>query len=209
MSMPGKSGNTVVRRGGLACHCVGRGPRRPEFDQSSSDTAVPGVVPASEQARLPAYSGDFSDGDPPVAGVGGAGKCRSRTVWPRHRLLSRIFEQAADQLRLVGSTWRTERATTCSRAGSSAWTNIGTLDSSHLPVGGTPSSPTQRLEGFLHHRDGVTMHILNRVRKRRLDLVLKVMEHYDAIRGRRQPGPVGRGRRAVLRRSDASDGGVR
>ena len=87
--------------------------------------------------------------------------------------------------------------------------NIGPLDRSHLPVGGTleQSDATGWMASYALAMASIAA-ILNRTGDRpATDLVIKFLEHFAAIAdAMNAPGRVGRGRRALLRPARHADG---
>ena len=96
--------------------------------------------------QIPAYEWEFSDLNPPVhawAVWRVYNMDRIRTRQGRPRLPRALLPQAAHQFRLVGQQGRPRRATTSSRAASSAWTTSpSSIAATRCDDGRCSSSPT-------------------------------------------------------------------
>ena len=132
---------------------------------------------------LPAYEWDFSDVNPPVQAwaalevfaIDGARDLD---------FLSRVFDKL-----LVNFTWwvnrEDETGNNLFEGGFLGLDNIGPLDRSHLPVGGTlEQSDATGLDGLVRAGDGRDRHRCCSVRgaARPTDLVVKFLEHFAADR---------------------------
>ena len=135
MSMPDKWEYPWFAAWDLAFHCVALAHVDPAFAKYQL------VLLCREwfqhpNGALPAYEWDFSDVNPPVQAWAALevfaidGATRRRLPQPRVR-------QAARQLHLVGEPRRTQSGTNLFEGGFLGLDNIGPLDRSHLPVGGT------------------------------------------------------------------------
>ena len=136
----GQVGVPVVRGVGPGVPLRGAGARRSRVRQVPADPAVPGVVPAPERRAARLRVGLLRR-QPAGAGVGGAGGVRHRRG-PRHRLPQPDLRQAAASTSPGGSTGRTARATTSSRAASSGWTTSARWTARTCRSAAPSSSPT-------------------------------------------------------------------
>ena len=107
----------------LAFHCVAAGPRRPRLRQGQL------LLLCREwymhpNGQLPAYEWSFGDVNPPVH-AWAALRVFEIDGAPRLRLPRAHLPQAAPELHVVGEPQGRRRATTCSRAASSASTTSG------------------------------------------------------------------------------------
>jgi hypothetical protein len=131
---------------------------------------------------LPAYEWDFSDVNPPVqawAALEVFAIDGGRDI----EFLSKIFDKL-----LVNFAWWVNRedfeGNNIFEGGFLGLDNIGPLDRSHLPVGGTlEQSDATGWMGAYAIAMGAIATVLNRARQRPAsDLVLKFLEHFAAIR---------------------------
>ncbi len=154
---------------------------------------------------LPAYEWDFGDVNPPVQ-AWAALEVFAIDGGRDLDFLSKVFDKL-----LVNFTWWVNQedveGTNLFEGGFLGLDNIGPLDRSHLPVGGTlQQSDASGWMAFYALAMGSIASILNRAGRRpATDLVLKFLEHFAAIRTamaiRRR---VGRGRRLLLRPAAAA-----
>ena len=181
MSMPDKWEYPWYAAWDLAFHCVALAHVDPAFAKYQL------ILLCREwfqhpNGALPAYEWDFSDVNPPVqawAALEVFAVDGGRDI----DFLSRIFDKL-----LLNFAWWVNLE---DREGNNVFEgrflgldNIGPLDRSHLPVGGTlEQSDATGWMGFYTIAMGTIAIVLNRVRQRPAsDLVLKFMEHYAAIR---------------------------
>ena len=132
---------------------------------------------------LPAYEWDFGDVNPPVqawAALELFAVDGGRDI----EFLSRVFDKL-----LVNFTWwvnlEDRDGNNVFEGGFLGLDNIGPIDRSHLPVGGTlEQSDATGWMGFYAIAMGAIAAVLNRSGQRPAsDLVLKFLEHFAAIRG--------------------------
>jgi hypothetical protein len=132
---------------------------------------------------LPAYEWDFGDVNPPVqawAALELFAVDGGRDI----EFLSRVFDKL-----LVNFTWWVNQedrdGNNVFEGGFLGLDNIGPIDRSHLPVGGTlEQSDATGWMGFYAIAMGAIAAVLNRSGQRPAsDLVLKFLEHFAAIRG--------------------------
>ena len=128
-------GVPVVRRLGPRLPLRGARPHRPDVRQVPARSCCAASGSCTPTAQLPAYEWSFDDVNPPVhawAALRGVPDRRR----PRPRLPGADLPQAADQLHLVGEPQGRARATTCSRAASSAWTTSARSTGRTCPAAG-------------------------------------------------------------------------
>jgi len=181
MSMPDKWEYPWYAAWDLAFHCVALAHVDPAFAKYQL-TLLCREWFQHPNGALPAYEWDFSDVNPPVqawAALEVFAVDGGRDI----DFLSRIF----DKLLLNFAWWvnlEDREGNNVFEGGFLGLDNIGPLDRSHLPVGGTlEQSDATGWMGFYTIAMGTIASILNRARQRPAsDLVLKFMEHYAAIR---------------------------
>jgi Mannosylglycerate hydrolase MGH1-like glycoside hydrolase domain len=181
MSMPDKWEYPWYAAWDLAFHCVALAHVDPAFAKYQL------ILLCREwfqhpNGALPAYEWDFSDVNPPVQ-AWAALEVFSVDGGRDLDFLSRIF----DKMLLNFAWWvnlEDPEGNNVFEGGFLGLDNIGPLDRSHLPVGGTlEQSDATGWMGFYTIAMGTIAMILNRARQRPAsDLVLKFMEHYAAIR---------------------------
>ena len=131
---------------------------------------------------LPAYEWDFGDVNPPVQAWAALEVFAVDGGWDLD-FLSRVFDKL-----LVNFTWwvnrEDESGNNLFEGGFLGLDNIGPLDRSHLPVGGTlEQSDATGWMAFYAIAMGTIAVILNRSGQRPgTDLVLKFLEHFASIR---------------------------
>jgi hypothetical protein len=132
---------------------------------------------------LPAYEWDFGDVNPPVQ-AWAALEVFAIDGGRDLEFLSRVFDKL-----LVNFTWWVNRedanGNNAFEGGFLGLDNIGPIDRSHLPVGGTlEQSDATGWMGFYALALAEIAAVLNRSGQRpAMDLVLKFLEHFAAIRG--------------------------
>jgi hypothetical protein len=181
MSMPDKWEYPWYAAWDLAFHCVALAHVDPAFAKYQL-TLLCREWFQHPNGALPAYEWDFSDVNPPVqawAALEVFAVDGGRDI----DFLSRIF----DKLLLNFAWWVNQEdreGNNVFEGGFLGLDNIGPLDRSHLPVGGTlEQSDATGWMGFYTIAMGTIAMVLNRARQRPAsDLVLKFMEHYAAIR---------------------------
>ena len=198
MSMPDKWEYPWFAAWDLAFHCVALAHVDPAFAKYQL------ILLCREwfqhpNGALPAYEWDFGDVNPPVQ----AWAALEVFVIDGGRdfdFLSQVFDKL-----LVNFTWWVNREDAAGdnlfEGGFLGLDNIGPLDRSHLPAGGTlqQADATGWMASYALAMGTIAL-FLNRTGRPAADLVLKFLEHFAAIRTRhRRPGAVGRRRRAVLR----------
>jgi len=181
MSMPDKWEYPWYAAWDLAFHCVALAHVDPAFAKYQL------ILLCREwfqhpNGALPAYEWDFSDVNPPVQ-AWAALEVFSVDGGRDLDFLSRVF----DKLLLNFAWWvnlEDREGNNVFEGGFLGLDNIGPLDRSHLPVGGTlEQSDATGWMGFYTIAMGTIAMILNRSRQRPAsDLVLKFMEHFAAIR---------------------------
>jgi len=181
MSMPDKWEYPWFAAWDLAFHCVALAHVDPAFAKYQLILLCREWF-ENPSGALPAYEWDFGDVNPPVQAwaalevfaVDGA-----RDV----DFLSRVFDKL-----LVNFTWWVNREDALGNnlfeGGFLGLDNIGPLDRSHLPVGGTlEQSDATGWMGFYAMAMGQIAVALDRARQRPgTDLVLKFLEHFAGIR---------------------------
>ena len=201
MSMPDKWEYPWFAAWDLAFHCVALAHVDPAFAKYQLLLLCREWFQHPNGA-LPAYEWDFGDVNPPVQAwaalevfaIDGARDLD---------FLSRVFDKL-----LVNFTWWVNRqdanGSNLFEGGFLGLDNIGPLDRSHLPVGGTleQSDATGWMAFYALAMAGIAS-ILNRSGRRpALDLVLKFLEHFAADPPRHgHPGRLGRRRRLLLRQA--------
>jgi hypothetical protein len=181
MSMPDKWEYPWYAAWDLAFHCVALAHVDPAFAKYQL-TLLCREWFQHPNGALPAYEWDFSDVNPPVqawAALEVFAVDGGRDI----DFLSRIF----DKLLLNFAWWVNQEdreGNNVFEGGFLGLDNIGPLDRSHLPVGGTlEQSDATGWMGFYTIAMGTIAMVLNRARQRPAsDLVLKFMEHFAAIR---------------------------
>ena len=186
----------------LAFHCVALAHIDPEFAKQQL------LLLCREwymhpNGQLPAYEWDFSDANPPVHAWAAMRVFEIDGV-ARLSTSSRRCSTSCSSTSPGGSTARTPRATTCSRAASSAWTTSARSTGRALPVGGRAGAERRhRVDGEVlprHARDGAA-------RSRRTTTPTKTSRRSSSSTSptsrRRciEQGAVGRGGRLLLRRA--------
>ena len=149
---------------------------------------------------LPAYEWNFSDVNPPVqawAALEVFAVDEGRDL----EFLSRIFDKL-----LVNFTWWVNLEDAGGKnvyeGGFLGLDNIGPIDRSKLPVGGIleQSDATGWMGAYAIALGSIATVLDQAGHRPTSDLVLKFLEHFAAIRDAlASPGPVGRGRRVLLR----------
>ena len=181
MSMPDKWEYPWFAAWDLAFHCVALAHVDPAFAKYQL------ILLCREwfqhpNGALPAYEWDFGDVNPPVqawAALEVFAVDGGRDI----DFISRIFDKL-----LVNFTWWVNRedaeGNNLFEGGFLGLDNIGPLDRSHLPAGGTlEQSDATGWMGFYAIALGTMATILNRSGERPAsDLVLKFLEHFAAIR---------------------------
>ena len=181
MSMPDKWEYPWFAAWDLAFHCVALAHVDPAFAKYQLILLCREWF-ENPSGALPAYEWDFGDVNPPVQAwaalevfaVDGA-----RDI----DFLSRVFDKL-----LVNFTWWVNREDALGNnlfeGGFLGLDNIGPLDRSHLPVGGTlEQSDATGWMGFYAMAMGQIAVALDRARQRPgTDLVLKFLEHFAGIR---------------------------
>ncbi len=181
MSMPDKWEYPWYAAWDLAFHCVALAHVDPAFAKYQL------ILLCREwfqhpNGALPAYEWDFSDVNPPVQ-AWAALEVFSIDGGRDLDFLSRIFDKL-----LVNFTWwvnlEDSGGNNVFEGGFLGLDNIGPLDRSHLPVGGTlEQSDATGWMGFYAIAMGSIAAVLNRTRQRpAADLVLKFLEHFAGIR---------------------------
>ena len=181
MSMPDKWEYPWYAAWDLAFHCVALAHVDPAFAKYQL-TLLCREWFQHPNGALPAYEWDFSDVNPPVQ-AWAALEVFSVDGGRDIDFLSRVF----DKMLLNFAWWvnlEDPEGNNVFEGGFLGLDNIGPLDRSHLPVGGTlEQSDATGWMGFYTIAMGTIAIILNRSRQRPAsDLVLKFMEHYAAIR---------------------------
>ena len=195
-------GVPVVRGLGPRLPLRGPGPRGSGLRQVPAAAAVPRVVPAPER-RAAGLRVGLRRCQPAGPGMGGARGVRHR----RRRATSTSSAASSTSCSSTspgGSTSKTPTARNLFEGGFLGLDNIGPIDRSHLPVGGTlQQSDATGWMAFYALAMAAIATILNRTGQRPAsDLVLKFLEHFAAIRGAMDAlGRVGRRRRSVLRQA--------
>jgi hypothetical protein len=180
MSMPDKWEYPWFAAWDLAFHCVALAHVDPAFAKYQL------ILICREwfqhpNGALPAYEWDFSDVNPPVHAwaalevfaIDGAGDLD---------FLSRVFDKL-----LVNFTWwvnrEDESGNNLFEGGFLGLDNIGPLDRSHLPVGGTleQSDATGWMASYALSMAGIATILHRSGRRPTADLVIKFLEHYAAI----------------------------
>ena len=199
MSMPDKWEYPWYAAWDLAFHCVALAHVDPAFAKYQL------ILLCREwfqhpNGALPAYEWDFGDVNPPVQ-AWAAAEVFAIDGGRDIDFVSRIFDKL-----LVNFTWWVNRedaeGNNLFEGGFLGLDNIGPIDRSHLPVGGTlEQSDATGWMGFYAIAMASLAIILNRSGQRPgLDLILKFMEHFAGDHRRpRRPRAVGRDRRALLR----------
>ena len=199
MSMPDKWEYPWFAAWDLAFHCVALAHVDPAFAKYQL------ILLCREwfqhpNGALPAYEWDFADVNPPVqawAALEVFAIDGGRDI----EFLSRVFDKL-----LVNFTWwvnlEDQGGNNVFEGGFLGLDNIGPLDRSHLPVGGIlEQSDATGWMGAYAIALGAIATVLNRVRpaaRRRPGAeVPRALRRHPRRAG--QPGPVGRGRRALLR----------
>ena len=181
MSMPDKWEYPWFAAWDLAFHCVALAHVDPAFAKYQL------ILLCREwfqhpNGALPAYEWDFGDVNPPVqawAALEVFAIDGGRDI----EFLSRVFDKL-----LVNFTWWVNRedaeGNNLFEGGFLGLDNIGPIDRSHLPVGGTlEQSDATGWMGFYAIAMGGIAAVLNRSGQRPAgDLVLKFLEHFAAIR---------------------------
>jgi len=180
MSMPDKWEYPWFAAWDLAFHCVALAHLDPAFAKYQL------ILLCREwfehpNGALPAYEWDFGDVNPPVQ-AWAALEVFAIDGGRDTDFLSRIFDKL-----LVNFTWWVNRedseGNNLFEGGFLGLDNIGPIDRSHLPVGGTlEQSDATGWMGFYAIAMGTMAAILNRTGQRPADdLVLKFLEHFAAI----------------------------
>ncbi len=182
MSMPDKWEYPWFAAWDLAFHCVALAHVDPAFAKYQL-VLVCREWFQSPNGALPAYEWDFGDVNPPVQ-AWAALEVFSIDGGTDLNFLSRIFDKL-----LVNFTWwvnrEDENGNNLFEGGFLGLDNIGPLDRSHLPVGGTlQQSDATGWMAFYALIMGIMAALLTRSGKRPdVDLVLKFLEHFAAISG--------------------------
>ena len=195
----GQVGVPVVRGVGPGLPLRRAGPRRPGVRQVPADPALPRVVPAPERRAARLRVG-LRRRQPAGAGVGGARGVRHRRR-PRRRLPRAGSSTSCWSTSPGGSTARTPTAPTCSRAASSASTTSARSTAPTCPSAARSSSPTPR-RGWRStrctwRRSPSVLRRHGQPTQRPGAQVPRALRPDPPRAGR--PGPVGRGRRLLLR----------
>ena len=180
MSMPDKWEYPWFAAWDMAFHCVALAHLDPAFAKYQL------ILLCREwfqhpNGALPAYEWDFSDVNPPVQ-AWAALEVFTIDGGRDLSFLSRIFDKL-----LVNFTWWINRedaeGNNLFEGGFLGLDNIGPIDRSHLPVGGTlEQSDTTGWMAFYAIAMGSIAAVLNRTGRRpATDLVLKFLEHFAAI----------------------------
>ena len=217
ISMPDKWEYPVVRGVGLGVPLRAAGARRSRVRQGAAHAVAARVVHASQRAAARVRVG-VRRREPAGARVGGVARLQDRAEAARGAATVRSSSACSTSCCSIspgGSTARTPRATTCSRAASSGLDNIGVFDRIEpLPTGGhlEQSDGTSWMAMYCaqHAGDGA------RARATEIrayeDVASKFWEHflYIAQRDEQRCGgecpAVGRGGRLLLRRAAPPDG---
>ena len=199
MSMPDKWEYPWFAAWDLAFHCVALAHVDPAFAKYQL------ILLCREwfqhpNGALPAYEWDFGDVNPPVQ-AWAALEVFAIDGGRDLDFLSRVFDKL-----LVNFTWwvnlEDADGNNLFEGGFLGLDNIGPIDRSHLPVGGTleQSDATGWMAFYALAMAGIAGVLQRSGRRPATDLVLKFLEHFAAItRGHGRPGRVGRRRRALLR----------
>ena len=180
MSMPDKWEYPWFAAWDLAFHCVTLAHVDPAFAKYQL-LLVCREWFQSPNGALPAYEWDFGDVNPPVQ-AWAALEVFAIDGARDYDFLSRIFDKL-----LVNFTWWVNRldasGTNLFEGGFLGLDNIGPLDRSHLPVGGTlQQSDATGWMAFYALVMGIIAAALTRAGKRPdVDLVLKFLEHFAGI----------------------------
>jgi hypothetical protein len=180
MSMPDKWEYPWFAAWDLAFHCVPLAHIDPAFAKYQLLLLCREWFQAPNGA-LPAYEWDFGDVNPPVQ-AWGALEVFAIDGGRDYDFLSRIFDKL-----LVNFTWWVNRldasGSNLFEGGFLGLDNIGPLDRSHLPVGGTlQQSDATGWMAFYALVMGIMAAALNRAGKRPdVDLILKFLEHFAGI----------------------------
>ena len=207
MSMPDKWEYPWFAAWDLAFHCVALAHVDPAFAKYQL------ILLCREwfehpNGALPAYEWDFGDVNPPVQ-AWAALEVFAIDGGRDLDFLSAGSSTSCWSTSPGGSTGRTPRATTCSRAASSAWTTSARSTARTCRRAGPGAVRRHRLDGLLRHRDGRHGRHPEPVRPAarrgsRPEVPRALRRHH---RGAGRARPVGRDRRAVLR--PAQDAGRR
>jgi hypothetical protein len=180
MSMPDKWEYPWFAAWDLAFHCVTLAHIDPAFAKYQL-LLVCREWFQSPNGALPAYEWDFGDVNPPVQ-AWAALEVFAIDGATDYDFLSRIFDKL-----LVNFTWWVNRldaaGTNLFEGGFLGLDNIGPLDRSHLPVGGTlQQSDATGWMAFYALVMGIMAGALTRAGKRPdIDLLLKFLEHFAGI----------------------------
>jgi hypothetical protein len=180
MSMPDKWEYPWFAAWDLAFHCVTLAHVDPAFAKYQL-LLVCREWFQSPNGALPAYEWDFGDVNPPVQ-AWAALEVFAIDGATDYDFLSRIFDKL-----LVNFTWWVNRldaeGTNLFEGGFLGLDNIGPLDRSHLPVGGTlQQSDATGWMAYYALVMGIMAAALTRAGKRAdVDLVLKFLEHFAGI----------------------------
>ena len=199
MSMPDKWEYPWFAAWDLAFHCVTLAHVDPAFAKYQLILLCREWF-QNPNGALPAYEWDFGDVNPPVQ-ASAALEVFAIDGSRDFDFLSEVFDKL-----LVNFTWwvnlEDAEGNNLFEGGFMGLDNIGPIDRSHLPVGGSPGAVRRhRLDGLLRDRHG-------RHRRRPAAQRPAAGDRPDhqvprALRrhhpGHRRPGPVGRRRRALLR----------
>ena len=197
----GQVGVPVVRRLGPGVPLRRAGPRRPGIRQVPADSCCAGSGSSTPTARCPPTSGTSATSTRRCR-RGRRWRCSPSTAAATSTSCRRVFDKL-----LVNFTWwvnlEDADGSNLFEGGFLGLDNIGPLDRSHLPVGRRARAVRRhRLDGVLrpghgrHRADPATAPGSGPADRPGAQVPRALRRH---PRGHRDPGPVGRDRRAVLR----------